>query len=165
MLLSLRSAALVGGKYLSKTVCRKCSQVSFKLTGSACNHCLAPSRRENGNSCILIASGVTPLCLSVLQYSKKFLMCSWGSSIGEPENCLCCTMVIYAGATTALLLWRRRTVSYAPRCPMPWRHADLQGARYQIIARDYLIPPGLIPSLGRSLRPCNLSYKFFALQF
>ena len=27
----------------------------------------------------------------------------------------------------------------------------------QVPTRGYLIPPGLIPSLGRFLRPCNLS--------
>lgn len=29
-----------------------------------------------------------------------------------------------------------------------------------VLTRSYVIPPGLIQSLGRSIKPCNFSYRF-----
>ena len=66
-----------------------------------------------------MASGGTPLCFRVLQYSRKFLICSWGLSKAEPLKGLCCTIFIKAGLISQLFAWMAGiTTSEFETCPL-----------------------------------------------
>ena len=72
------------------------SQVFTDPTSNKSNHVVVVSLSENGKSCNLITSGLTPFSFIVLVILINLPMCSLGSSDGWPVNWFCCTMVISA---------------------------------------------------------------------
>ena len=87
---------LAGGKYLDRNLCTKASQVVIEFGSKDMSQLFALPFNENGNNLSLTASLLTPFILNVANNSRKFDMCMFGSSFGNPLNgvpfCTICIM-------------------------------------------------------------------------
>jgi len=67
----LNYAVLLGGKYLSRNVLERITQVVNELGSSFCNQSLILSFNEKGKGLNLIASVDTPFNLMVLHFTRN----------------------------------------------------------------------------------------------
>ena len=102
---ALMRVDLVGGKYLDKNFYTKASQVVIEFGSKDISQLFALPFKENGNNLSLIASLLTPFILNVAKNSRKFEMCMFESTFGNPVNgvplCTNCIMDDFISKFTA----------------------------------------------------------------
>jgi len=98
-------AVLLGGKYLARNAFFNSFHVVMEFDGRDCSQALALSLREKGNKRRRMASGSTPLHLSVSANCTNTERCKFGSSVGLPEKWFCCMICSREGFNSKLLAW------------------------------------------------------------
>ena len=91
LILALRIAVLLCGKYRARKTFFNSFHVVTELDGRDSIQALALSRNEKEKIRSLIASRITPFAFSVSVYCTNTDKCKFGSSVANPENWLCWT--------------------------------------------------------------------------